>query len=153
VGNFTADAVVAASSLDSVDWHFNLESSPVSKILTQPYEVTVTDNHADGTNSATSQAVTVTIGIPGNDAFVFRVGADVIVNAASANMIELDGFSVTISAQLALLLAEAQAGESESLFQSANGGHDTLIPLGNHDSIILANVHFADLHANNFLVH
>ena len=39
------------------------------------------------------------------------------------------------------------------MFQSANGGHDTLINLGNHDSITLTNVHIADLHASNFIIH
>jgi hypothetical protein len=49
-------------------------------------------------------------------------------------------------------LNEAQAGQSQSLFQSMNGGQDTLINLGNHDSLTLLNVHLADLHASNFIV-
>lgn len=82
------------------------------------------------------------------------VGADVVVNATSSNTIELDGFSsVTSHSQLASLLAEAQAGQSQSMFQSGNGGHDTLINLGNHDSITLTNDHLVDLHASNFIVH
>ena len=156
VGNFTADAVTAANGQDSVGWHFNFDSSPPAKTVSQSYEVTVTDHHADGTNSAATQPVTVTIAGPGNDAFVFHpgVGADVIVNAASSDTIELDGFSsVTSNNQLASLLAEAQAGQPQSMFQSANGGHDTLINLGNHDSITLTNVHIADLHASNFIIH
>ena len=82
------------------------------------------------------------------------VGAGTIVNAGSADTIELDGFSsVTNSHQLAQLLSEAQAGQPQSLFTAANGGHDTVINLGNHDSITLTNVHLADLHANNFIIH
>ena len=73
---------------------------------------------------------------------------------SSSNTIELDGFSsLTGHSQLASLLAEAQAGQPQSMFQSENGGHDTLINLGNHDSITLTNVHLADLHASNFVIH
>jgi hypothetical protein len=118
--------------------------------------VAVTDDHADGTHSSATQAVTVTVAGPGNDAFVFHpgVGSETIVNAASADTIELDGFaSVANSHQLAQLLSEAQAGQSQSLFAAANGGHDTVINLGNHDSITLTNVHLADLHASNFIIH
>ena len=98
----------------------------------------------------------MTIAGAGNDAFVFHpgVGADTIVNATSADTIELDGFSsVTSNHQLASLLAEAQAGLSQPLFQTANGGHDTVINLGNHDVITLANVPLSALHASDFIVH
>ena len=101
-----------------------------------------------------SQAVPVIVA--SNDTFVFRpgVGADVIVNVVSADTIELDGFSsVTNNAQLAALLHDAQTGQSQALFQSMNDGHDTVINLGNHDSITLMNVHLADLHASNFIIH
>jgi Tryptophan-rich Synechocystis species C-terminal domain len=153
IGNFTVDA---ANAQDQVGWHFNFDSSPPAKTITQSYDVTVTDNHADGTHSSATQAVSVTIAGPGNDAFVFHpgVGSETIVNAGSADTIELDGFSsVTNSHQLAQLLSEAQAGQPQSLFTAANGGHDTVINLGNHDSITLTNVHLADLHANNFIIH
>jgi hypothetical protein len=69
-------------------------------------------------------------------------------------MVELDGFlSVTSSNQLASLLHDAQTGQPQSLFTTANGGHDTVIDLGNHDSITLTNVQLADLHAGNFIIH
>jgi hypothetical protein len=35
---------------------------------------------------------------------------------------------------------------------AANGGHDTVINLGNHDSITLTHIQLADLHANNFII-
>jgi serralysin len=101
-----------------------------------------------------SQAAPVTIA--NNDTFVFHpgVGADVIGNFGSAETIELDGFSsVTSNAQLAVLLNEAQTGQMQALFQSTNSGHDTMVNLSNHDSITLANVHLADLHASNFIIH
>ena len=75
------------------------------------------------------------------------------MNGASSDTIELDGFSpVTSSKRLGSLLAEAQAGQPQSLFHSTNDGHDTTIHLGNHDSITLANVQLANLHASNFII-
>ena len=91
----------------------------------------------------------------GNDAFVFKpgMGTEVIGNATSAVTIELDGFSsVADNNQLETLLHDAQTGHSQSLFQMANG-HDTVIDLGNHDSITLTNVQVADLHPSNFIIH
>jgi hypothetical protein len=106
--------------------------------------------------SAATQTVSITIAGPGNDAFVFHpgIGSDTIVNATSADTIELDGFSaVANSNQLASLLAAAQTGQPQSLFHSVNGGHDTVIDLGNHDSITLTGIQIADLHASNFIIH
>ncbi|MDR3484530.1 MAG: hypothetical protein P4M05_06435, partial [Bradyrhizobium sp.] len=156
VGNFTVDAVTTANGQNSAAWHFNFESNPVAATVSQSYEVTVADHAADGTTSTATQPVTVTIAGPGNDAFVFHpgVGADTIVNATSTDTIELDGFSsVTSNHQLASLLVDAQAGASQSLFQTANGGHDTSINLGNHDVITLVNVALNALHASDFIVH
>ena len=82
------------------------------------------------------------------------VGSETIVNAGSADTFELDGFSsVTNSNQLAQLLSEAQAGQPQSLFTAANGGHDTVIHLADHDSVTLMNVQLANLHASNFIIH
>jgi VCBS repeat-containing protein len=156
VGDFTVDTVTTANGQDSVGWHFNFDSNPVAATVTQSYDVSVADHHTDGTNSTATQSVTVTIAGAGNDAFVFHpgVGADTIVNATAADTIELDGFSsVTSSKQLASLLADAQAGLSQSLFQTAHGGHDTLINLGNHDVITLTNIPLSALHASDFIVH
>jgi hypothetical protein len=114
------------------------------------------DGIGDKAPSTASQLVSVTIAGPGNDAFVFHpgVGAKTIVNAGPSDTIELDGFSsVTSNNQLATLLNEAQTGQPQSLFQSVNGGHDTMINLGNHDSITLTGVHSSDLHASDFIIH
>jgi hypothetical protein len=156
VGNFIVGAVTTANGEDSAAWHFNFDSKPGATTVDQSYEVTVADHHADGTNSTATQSVTVTIAGAGNDGFVFHpgVGADTIVNATSADTIELDGFlSVTSNKQLASLLADAQAGEPQSLFQSTHGGHDTLINLGNHDVVTLTNIPLSALHASDFIVH
>ena len=94
LGSFVADAVNAANGQDTVGWHFNLASGPVPQTVTQSYDVSVADHHADGTTSTASQLISVTIAGPGNDAFVFRpgVGAETIVNAGPSDTIELDGF-------------------------------------------------------------
>ena len=60
---------------------------------------------------------------------------------------------MTSNSQLATLLHEAQTGQAQTLFESVNGGHDTLINLGNHDSITLTDVQIADLHASHFIIH
>jgi hypothetical protein len=151
VGSFTADISNAASGQETVEWQFNLDPSSVAQTLTQTYNVTL----ANGASTAT-QSVSVTVGGPGNDTFVFKpgVGADVVANATSADAIELDGFAAVISInQVQTALAEAQAGQAQALFQAANGGHDTIINLGTHDSITLVNVQLAELHASNFVVH
>jgi FG-GAP-like repeat/Subtilase family len=156
LGNFTVDAVNTVNGQESVGWHFNFDSSSVAQTVTQSYDVTVADNQANGPNGAVSQAISVTVGGPDQDTFVFKpgFGTDVIANAKGSDVVELDGFaSVSNINQLQTLLSEAQAGESQSVFQSANGGHDTVVNLGNHDSITLANVKIADLHASNFIIH
>jgi hypothetical protein len=156
LGSFVADAADTANGQETVGWHFNFDAGPVTQSVTQSYAVAVADHHADGTSSMVTQMVSVTIAGPGNDAFVFHPGAgsDTIVNATSADTIELDGFSAVANGnQLASLLNAAQTGQPQSLFQSVNGGHDTLIDLGNHDSITLTGVEIADLHASNFIIH
>ena len=156
LGNFTVDAVDTVNGQESVGWHFNFDSSSVAQTVTQSYDVTAANNQANGPNGAVSQTISVTVGGPDRDTFVFKpgFGTDVIANAKGSDVVELDGFaSVSNINQLQTLLSEAQAGQSQSIFQSANGGHDTVINLGNHDSITLANVKIADLHASNFIIH
>jgi hypothetical protein len=133
-----------------------VDSDSITQTVTQSYNVTVADAEPSDTNNTAAQSLSVTIGGPGNDTFVFKsgFGADVIANATSSDTIELDRFSsITSINHLQALLTEAQTGHSQSLFESANGGHDTIINLGNHDSITLANVQVADLHVSNFIVY
>ena len=100
-----------------------------------------------------SQPISVTV--TNNDTFVFRpgIGADVVANAGNDAKIELDGFpSVTNNTQLAAFLNDALTRQPQTLFHSTNDGHDTVIDLGNHDSITLMNIHIADLHASDFII-
>ena len=117
---------------------------------------TGTSSSQNSENSAATQSVSVTVGGPNNDTFVFKpgFGSDVIANATTAYTIELDGFSSVANAnQLQTFLNDAQSGHVQSLFQVANGGHDTVINLGNHESITLTDVHVTDLHPSNFIIH
>jgi 20S proteasome alpha/beta subunit len=170
-GNFISDTIgtVSGSSyaLESLEssFHQDLNGDGVIGIPTPSSGGTLTISDVQNDNALISLAgnhigstvlVSVTAGGLGSDTFVFHpgVGANVIANLGSADKIELDGFSsVTDSNQLTMLLNEAQTGQQQSMFQSTNDGHDTVINLGNHDSITLANVHVADLHASNFIIH
>ena len=155
LGNFTVAAIDGANARESVGWQFNFNSSSIARTATQSYDVTVAGNSANGTHSTVSQTVSITLGGPGDDTFVFKpgFGTQVVANAKSSDVVELDGFaSVADINQLQALLDKAHAGKSQSLFQATNGGHDTLINLGNHDTITLANVKIADLHASNFII-
>jgi len=157
VGSFTVDTVNTANGQESVGWQFNLDPNSITQTITQSYNVTVSEAQPNGTNNSTeTQSLAVTVGGPGNDTFVFHpgMGANVIANATSSDTIELDGFSsVPSTNQLQTLLTEAQTGQLQSLFETANGGHDTVINLGNHDSITLASVQISALHASNFIIH
>lgn len=156
VGSFTVDAVNTTNGQESVGWQFDLNPDSITQTITQSYNVAVADAQPNGTTTAATQSISVMVGAPGNDTFVFKpgFGTDVIANATTSDSIELDGFSsVTSINQLQTLLTEAQNGQAQSLFESANSGHDTVINLGNHDSITLANVQLAALHASNFIIH
>lgn len=109
--------------------------------------------HAALVSSETAAATPMQLVAP--DSFVFHpgMGAQVIASGGSASTIELDGFSSVANAlQFATLLGAAQSGQAQSLLQAVDGGNDTLIKLGDHDSITLQNVHLADLHAANFII-
>jgi hypothetical protein len=156
VGSFTVDAPIESNGQDQINWHFNLDPNSVVQAATQTYDVTVTDTHADGTKTSATQSLSITIGGQGNDTFVFKpgFGSNAIVNAQATDIIELDGFSsVTSSDQLQAYLSEAANNQAQPLFQAANGGHDTVINLGNNDVLTLANVQLAELHASNFIIH
>ena len=151
IGHFAAAAGDAANDHLSVGWHFEANTAAVSQTMIQSYAVTVAEPGPHGPTA--TRAISVTIGGQRSDTFVFKpgFGTDFIANATAANKIELDGFSsVTSLHELRMLLSEAQNGQSESLFHVT--GHNTVIDLGNHDTIVLANVHLASLHASNFII-
>jgi hypothetical protein len=105
--------------------------------------------------AATPQPVSVTIGGPGNDSLIFHAGAGTVagVNTHGGDISELEGSSPLANSKLAELLQDALSGHTHSAFQWANSGHDTIVGLGNHDSMTLTDVRIADLHASNFIIH
>src|SRR6202012_4182029 len=66
LGSFVADAANAANGQETVGWHFNFASAPVTQTVTQSYAVTVTDHDVRGATSAATQMVSVIIAGPGN---------------------------------------------------------------------------------------
>jgi hypothetical protein len=155
VGSFTANALATTDGREAIDWQFDPGPDWVQHI-TQSYNMSVGAPRSGGSGSSASQSLSVTIGGPGSDTFVFKpgFGIDVIANLKSSDTIELDGFSsVSETNALQTLLTEAQSSQAQPLFHAAKSGHDTVINLGDHDSIILQNVQLANLHINNFAVH
>ena len=135
-------------------------SSPVLEALEPSFHQDLNGDGVIGVPASqvvsNSLAQAATAVVASNDQFVFKpgLGADVIANFSSPATIELDGFaSIANEAQLAALLNDAQTGQAQALFQSASDGHDTVINLGNHDSITLMNVAISSLHASNFIIH
>lgn len=114
-----------------VDFEFSPGNDQINlasgQTLTQSYDVGVTGQ----SGAAVDQTISITIGGPGNDNFVFApgIGADTIVNFnAQQDTIELDNFANTQTAQQ---LAAA-------ISTDAHG--DAVIELGHGDSVTVAGV-------------
>ena len=164
-GNYIANAIGVvsgtSSTLESFETSFHQDLNGdgtiglvVSSALAQAAITNATASPND-TNSA-AQSIFQKFGGAGNDSFVFHpnVRADAILDANSTGEFELGGFSsVTNSSQPAVVSTNAQTERSHSLFQSMDGGHDTVINPGSHDSISPINLHIADLNAGNFIIH
>jgi hypothetical protein len=157
-GNYISNniAIVSgtSSALESLETSFHQDLND-DGVIGAPLIASYTgsSSNQNDTNSAATQSVAMAT--PDNDTFIFRpgIGTAVIMNATSAITIELDSFSsVADSNQLQTLLNDAQTGHMQALFQMANS-HDTIINLGNHDSITLTNIQVTDLHASNFIIH
>ena len=145
VGAFSLDPVTESNGSESVRFEFSLGDDQINlapgQTLTQSYGVTV----ADAQGTAVNQTISVSIGGPGNDNFVFQpgVGADTIANFnAQADTIELDHFANIQNAQ-------------ELAAPITTDAHDgAVIELGHHDSITLPGVSANYLQAHlHSLVH
>jgi hypothetical protein len=147
VGTFSLEPVSASNGSASLDWQFDLGHDQINfapgQTVTQSYDVNLTDpqNPAENVN----QTVSVSIGGPGNDNFVFQpgVGADTIINFnPTADTIELDHFAnLQNTQQLAALIATDAHG-------------DAVIELGHGDSITLPGMAASYLQAHlQSLVH
>ena len=154
LGQFAIEAISLSNGQLSVGWHFNPGPEPVPQPVTRVYDLTIADTHPDGVMTATTESIVLTIAGCGADTFVFHpgTGAQVIANIQGNDTVELDGFAGLTGGAFAALLAQAPAGQAQSMLQAVNDGHDTLISLGGHDSVTLLSVHLADVHAINFII-
>ena len=147
VGTFSLEPVSASNGSASVDWRFDLGHDQINiapgQTVTQSYDVNLTDPQNPTENL--NQTVSVSIGGPGNDNFVFQpgVGADTIINFnPQADTIELGHFANLQSVQqLASLITTDAHG-------------DAVIELGHHDSVTIPGVTTSYLQAHlQSLVH
>jgi hypothetical protein len=147
VGSFSLGLVSESPGSASVEYGFSLGNDQINfapgQTVTQSYDVSITDPQNPAAN--VKQTISVSIGGPGNDNFVFHpgVGADTIVNFnPQADTIELDHFAnIQDMQQLASLLAHDAHG-------------DAVIELGHSDSITIPGVTMSYLQAHlQSLVH
>ena len=139
-GSVALDPITNNNGNVSVGFQLDLANDQINlapgETVTQSYNVSV----ADAQNSAenVNQTVSVSIGGPGNDNFVFApgIGADTIANFnPQHDTIELDGFhNIQSVQQLASLITNDAHG-------------DAVIDLGHNDSITLPGMSPAELHA------
>ncbi len=142
-GNYVSDTIGivsgASTALESLEtsFHQDLNGDGVIGVPTM------------ATSASGTQSISVTIGGPNNDTFIFHpgVGAEA-VNAASADKSELDVHSAG-DINLTKLLNDAQTNDWHA-FYSTNGVQSGF---GNDDNITVTSVHISDLHANNFIIH
>lgn len=134
----------------SVAWHLDLtpeqiQAIPVNQTITQSYNVTITDAH----NNITAQEISVSIGGPGNDNFVFTAsqhsGADTIANfSPSVDTIELDGYNTITNANIAAAITSDGVDASHG---------NAVINLGHGDSVTVAGVTEVYLQQHLNLIH
>jgi probable HAF family extracellular repeat protein len=147
-GSFTLDQPTESNGIVSVGFAFNdgQVNLTTGETLTQSYNVAV----ADAQNPAADQAqtVSVTIGGPGNDNFVFApgVGADTVTNFnVQQDTLSLDHF------------ANVQTVQELQALISTDAHGDAVINLGHNDSVTLAGVTDTQLqqviHAGHVLLH
>ena len=132
-GSFSLDRPTDNSGHVSVGFDFMANNDQMNltpcETLTQSYSVSVAD--AQNPVENVNQTVSVTIGGPGNDHFVFApgIGADTVTNFnAQQDTIELDHF------------ANAQTAQELQALITTDVHGDAVINLGHNDSVMLAGV-------------
>jgi len=138
LGSFSLNQATVSDGHGAVSWEFDFDNQQVTlqqnQTLTQSYNVSVADAQTPSQNL--NQTVSVTVGGPGNDNFVFApgIGADTLTNfKPQQDTIELDHFTNVQNVQ-----------ELESLVTNDAHG-DAVINLGHSDSITLNGVTDAQL--------
>ena len=133
LGDFSLNQATVSDGHATVSWEFDFDNQQVTlapgQTLTQSYNVTVANAQNPAAN--VNQTISVSIGGPGNDHFVFApgIGADTITNFnPQHDTIELDHFAAAQNVQeLAALVTTDVHG-------------DAVINLGHNDSITLPGV-------------
>jgi len=138
IGNFTLGPVSQHSDGSvSIGFEFafgDQVSLSLGESLTQSYSVTIAD--AQNPAAQATQTISVSIGGPGNDKFVFQpgVGADTVTNFnPQTDTIEFDHF------------ANVQTPQQLEALITTNTHGDAVIDLGHNDSVTLTGVTLAQL--------
>ncbi len=146
-GTFSLDPVTESNGTASVGFEFNLGNDQINlgpgQVLTQSYAVALTNPQNPAVN--VEQTISISIGGPGHDNFVFApgVGADTIVNFnPQVDTIELDNFAnIPNVQQLASLITTDTHGNA-------------MIELGHNDSVTVPGMTASYLQAHlQSLVH
>ena len=133
LGDFGINRATVSDGNATVSWEFDFDNQQVTlssgQALTQSYNVKLADAQNPAANM--NQTVSVSVGGPGNDNFVFApgIGADTIINFnPQHDSIELGHFATAQTVQ-----------ELEALVTTDAHG-DAVINLGHNDSITLNGV-------------
>ena len=132
-GSFSLDQPTDSNGTVSVDFDFMANNDQMNlapgETVTQSYDVSVADAQNPAEN--TTQTVSVTVGGPGNDNFVFApgIGADTVTNFnPQQDTIELDHF------------AKVQTVQELQALVTTDAHGDAVINLGHNDSVTLSGV-------------
>jgi hypothetical protein len=130
-GTFSIGAVSANGGQVSLGFNFSLDNDQINlaqgRALTQSYSVSLVESQNPAANL--EQTISLSIGGPGNDNFVFHpgIGAETIVNFnPQQDTIELDNFASAETVQ-----------QLQSLIHT-DAHNDAVIDLGHGDSVTLA---------------
>jgi hypothetical protein len=136
LGEFSLHPAATVGGTASVEFNFDFGKGPINlapgQTVTQSYDVAV----KEGATTVVHQTVSVSIGGPGSDNFVFAkgIGADTIVNFdAQHDSIDLSHFD------------NIQSMQQLASMTTTNAHGDAVIDLGNHDSITIAGLTAAQL--------
>ena len=140
-GIFSAGAVSESPGGVSVEFNFTVSSDHTDlqpgHTLTQSYDVSITN--PQNASATTNETVSVSIGGPGNDNFIFQpgIGAGTIVNFnPQVDTIELDHF------------ANAQTMQELASLITTNVHGEAVIELGHNDSITIPGISQSYLQAH-----
>ena len=147
IGTFSLGSVSESHGSASVEYDFMLGNDRINlapgQTVTQSYDVSIADPQNPAAN--VKQTISVSIGGPGDDNFIFHpgIGADTMVNFnPQADTIELDKF------------ANAQTVQQLTSLITTDAHGDAVIELGHNDSITIPGVTQAYLQAHlQSLVH